>query len=99
MVESLICDAIPSLDVFAGAATAADDDVAAAAADGSDVEFFILPAPSGSWVLSDICFQSVNSISGVAFLVNRPIERERTNETEITLKKITSKSVRKTWKI
>lgn len=52
MFESLICDAKASLDVA----------VVVGVADGSDVEFLILLAPSASLVLSDICSQSVNSI-------------------------------------
>lgn len=63
MVESLIWDARPSLDVVVVIAVAAAAVAPTAAADvGSDVEFLILPAPNGSWALSDICFQSVNSI-------------------------------------
>lgn len=54
MFESLICDAKASLDVAVV--------VRIGVADGSDVEFLILLAPSASLVLSDICSQSVNSI-------------------------------------
>lgn len=47
MVESLICDARPSLDIVVGIAVVF---VAAAPARavGSDVEFLILPEPNGS---------------------------------------------------
>lgn len=56
MFESLICDAIASLAAAAAAgAVAAPDAAVDPADDGNDVELLILPAPSVSWLLSDIC--------------------------------------------
>lgn len=55
MFESLICDAMASLVAPAPAAAAAGVVAAADADDGNDVELLILPAPSVSWLLSDIC--------------------------------------------